>query len=49
MNKDSLEMTDDDRVVVLKTVKVLLPDHAPIVITHGTDTMVGQVFTCSAH
>jgi len=38
MNKDSLEMTDQDRVRVLEAVR----DHldAPIVITHGTDTMV---------
>jgi len=40
MNKDSLEMTDDDREVILKRVKDLLPQNAPIVITHGTDTMV---------
>src|SRR6266542_3345498 len=40
MNKDSLEMTDDDGAVILKTVSDLLPDNAPIVITHGTDTMV---------
>ncbi len=37
MNKDSLEM---DREVILKTVKELLPEDVPIVITHGTDTMV---------
>ncbi len=40
MNKDSLEMTYDDRAVILKTVRDLLADNAPIVITHGTDTMV---------
>jgi L-asparaginase len=40
MNKDSLEMTDAARAVILKTVKDLLPENAPIVITHGTDTMV---------
>jgi L-asparaginase len=40
MNKDSLEMTDDDREVILKRVRELLPENAPIVITHGTDTMV---------
>ena len=40
MNKDSLEMTDADRAVILKTVRELLPDNAPIVITHGTDMMV---------
>ena len=38
MNKDSLEMTDADRALVLKAVRAKLD--APIVITHGTDTMV---------
>lgn len=40
LNKDSLEMTDQDRELVLGTVKGLLVEKAPIVITHGTDTMV---------
>ena len=40
MNKDSLEMTDDDRAVILNTVRGLLPEQAPIVITHGTSRMV---------
>ena len=40
VNKDSLEMTDSDRRLVLGTVAGLLPEGAPIVITHGTDTMV---------
>jgi L-asparaginase len=39
MNKDSLEMTDDDRVLVLAVVRVEAAE-APVVITHGTDTMV---------
>jgi L-asparaginase len=38
MNKDSLEMTDTDRALVLNAVRERLD--APIVITHGTDTMV---------
>jgi len=38
MNKDSLEMTDADRALVLDAVRARL--NAPIVITHGTDTMV---------
>src|SRR5580658_3121953 len=38
MNKDSLEMTDADRAMVLDAVRARLD--APIVITHGTDTMV---------
>lgn len=40
MNKDSLEMTDADRGTVLAAVRRVLPNGAPIVITHGTDTMV---------
>lgn len=40
MNKDSLDMTDDDRARVLEAVRAKLTDPAPVVITHGTDTMV---------
>jgi L-asparaginase len=40
MNKDSLEMTEDDRVQVLDAVRDKLKDPAPIVVTHGTDTMI---------
>jgi L-asparaginase len=40
LNKDSLEMTDPDRELILATVKRLLAEEAPIVVTHGTDTMV---------
>jgi L-asparaginase len=39
MNKDSLEMTDEDRDLVLAVVRVKAVS-APVVITHGTDTMV---------
>jgi L-asparaginase len=38
MNKDSLDMTPADREQVLEAVRTRLD--APIVITHGTDTMV---------
>jgi L-asparaginase len=38
MNKDSLEMTENDRQRVLETVRTKLD--APVVVTHGTDTMV---------
>jgi L-asparaginase len=38
MNKDSLEMTDADRHRILEA--VLDKGDGPIVITHGTDTMV---------
>lgn len=40
MNKDSLEMTDEDRAEVRNRVGELLPEGVPIVISHGTDTMV---------
>ena len=40
INKDSLEMTDADRSAILELVKQMLIDHAAVVITHGTDTMV---------
>jgi len=40
MNKDSLEMTDADRARVLAAVREKLQEPAPVVITHGTDTMV---------
>jgi L-asparaginase len=38
MNKDSLEMTDADRLTILEAVRQRLD--TPVVITHGTDTMV---------
>jgi L-asparaginase len=40
MNKDSLEMTAEDRVLILGMLRAILKENAPIVITHGTDTMV---------
>jgi len=40
LNKDSLEMTDPDRERILQAVVRKLRRPAPIVITHGTDTMV---------
>ena len=40
MNKDSLEMTQKDRAVLVKELTGVLPQDHPIVITHGTDTMV---------
>lgn len=40
MNKDSLEMTGADRAEVRDCVAERMADGAPIVITHGTDTMV---------
>lgn len=41
MNKDSLEMTDHDRLSVVAAVRSkLASEPAPVVITHGTDTVV---------
>ena len=40
MNKDSLEMTAADRQAILEVVRRKLQSAAPIVITHGTDTMI---------
>ncbi len=39
MNKDSLEMTEEDRELILASVRPRIADGA-VVITHGTDTMV---------
>ncbi|MDX1451487.1 MAG: asparaginase domain-containing protein [Oleiphilaceae bacterium] len=38
LRKDSLELDDDDRALIVKTVSDLPQQH--ILITHGTDTMV---------
>jgi L-asparaginase len=40
MNKDSLEMTPEDRATMIAEIERLFPLKCPIVITHGTDTMV---------
>ena len=49
MNKDSLEMTDEDRELVLRTVREKFVDPAPVVITHGTDTMVETGLVLKKH
>jgi L-asparaginase len=38
LKKDSLELTDDDRAIILQAVEQT--DEEQILITHGTDTMV---------
>ena len=40
MNKDSLEMTEADRSAILHLIKQILGETSPVVIVHGTDTMV---------
>ncbi len=49
MNKDSLEMTDSDRQFVLAAVEAKLAGGNPIVVTHGTDTMVETGRFLKAH
>ena len=40
MNKDSLEMTLEDRRNLVAEIAQILAEKCPVVITHGTDTMV---------
>ena len=40
MNKDSLEMTAEDRAELASVLAPLVPEGNPIVVSHGTDTMV---------
>ena len=37
LRKDSLEITDEDRVVLVQIISAI---NTPIIITHGTDTMI---------
>jgi len=39
MSKDSLDMTEDDRLVVLRAVRAALPTSDAVVVLHGTDTL----------
>lgn len=45
-SKDSLHMTDYDRTLLTKTIKEQLSKDRPIVILHGTDTMVKSANLC---
>jgi L-asparaginase len=40
MNIDSLEMTNEDRDEILEAVRSRIKSSEPVVITHGTDTMI---------
>lgn len=39
LSKDSLELTDDDRRLIVETVRQVLPESDAVVIAHGTDTL----------
>lgn len=46
INKDSLQFTDEDRDVLLNTIKTQLKNNWPIIILHGTDTMARSAEHC---
>jgi len=39
MHKDSLDMTEEDRLVILKAVRDALPNSDAVIVLHGTDTL----------
>jgi L-asparaginase len=39
MHKDSLDMTEEDRLLILKAVRDALPTSDAVVVLHGTDTL----------
>lgn len=39
LSKDSLELTDEDRRLIVETVRQVLPGSDAVVIAHGTDTL----------
>ncbi|QOJ13144.1 MAG: asparaginase [Planctomycetia bacterium] len=39
MSKDSLDLTDEDRVRIVRTVQEALPESDGVVVVHGTDTL----------
>ena len=49
MNKDSLEMTREDREVVLAAVLDCTKHNAPVIISHGTDTVIDTGLYLAAH
>jgi L-asparaginase len=44
--KDSLDITDEDRLLIVERVKAV--EHTHIIITHGTDTMIDTARALSA-
>jgi len=39
LNKDSLDLTDADRALILETVREAIPESNAVIISHGTDTL----------
>ena len=46
INKDSLDMTEDDRKQLTALIKELCSNGTPVVVIHGTDTMDQSVKDC---
>ena len=46
LNKDSLNFTDEDRALLIKTLIDQLQYNYPIIVLHGTDTMVKSAQLC---
>ncbi len=46
LSKDSLYMTDEDRVLIAQTIQQEMSKKNPIVILHGTDTMSNTAEHC---
>lgn len=46
LKKDSLHFTDEDRMLLLKFIKTLVTLGHPIIVLHGTDTMVQSAKFC---
>lgn len=49
LSKDSLYMTDEDRHLIMETLKVKIPLGHPILVLHGTDTMSLTAEFCYRH
>ena len=46
LNKDSLQITDQERMLVVKNIKELVDADLPVVVLHGTDTLTQTADKC---
>ncbi|MBT6326424.1 MAG: asparaginase [Bdellovibrionales bacterium] len=46
LNKDSQDMNDEDRNLILASIKHQLSNNTPIIVIHGTDTMAKTAEFC---
>jgi L-asparaginase len=47
--KDSLTMTEADRVLICQQINVFLQQGSPVLVLHGTDTMANSANYCYEH